>query len=251
MTNTLFTRVNILDGSGDLPFLGEVLVRGNRIVSVHRGLPTQPPDNVQIIDGMGTATLMPGLIESHAHLSIDNTDDLAKIGNIPPEETTLIAARNASLYLDFGITSCISAAAAKPRIDVVIRNAINAGQIPGPRLLAASPWLTVTGGLGDLRTMHMPHVGSMAIVLDGPEAFRRQVRELIREGVDIIKLVISGAGPFPAEIRSCQQTEHLAVPVGIEHVFGIHVAVLALADQAITEVRPYVQRVITVETGKL
>ena len=137
-------------------------------------------------------TLMPGLIESHAHLSIDNTDDLAKIGMIPPEENTLIAMRNARFYLDCGITSCISAAAAKPRLDVVIRNAINAREIAGPRLLAASPWLTVTGGLGDMRRLHMPHVESMAIMIDGPENFRRVTRELIREGVDIIKLVISG-----------------------------------------------------------
>ena len=137
-------------------------------------------------------TLMPGLIESHSHLSIDNSDDLAKIGMVPPEETTLIAMRYAKFYLDCGITSCISAAAAKPRVDVVIRNAINAGEIPGPRTLAASPWLTVTGGLGDLRKEHMPDLSSMAIVLDGPEAFRQKTRELIREGVDIIKLVISG-----------------------------------------------------------
>lgn len=192
MTKTLFTNVNILDCTGEPPYLGEVLIDGNRIVSVHRGAAALLRDNVQVIDGGGTATLMPGLIESHAHLSIDNTDDLAQIGRIPPEETTLLAAANAKFYLDCGITSCLSAAAAKPRIDVVIRNAIQAGQIPGPRLLAASPWLTVTGGLGDLRTLHMPDVSSMAIVLDGPEAFRQKTRELIREGVDIIKLVISG-----------------------------------------------------------
>ena len=63
---------------------------------------------------------MPGLIESHAHLSIDDVDDLGKIGMIPPEENTLLAMRVARDYLDYGITSCISAAAAKPRIDVVI-----------------------------------------------------------------------------------------------------------------------------------
>ncbi len=192
MPGTLFTRVHILDATGTPPYPGEVLVEGNRITKIHRGPPALPRESAQVIDGGGTSTLMPGLIESHSHLSIDNTDDLAQIGLIPPEETTLIAARNAKLYLDCGITSCLSAAAAKPRIDVVIRNAINAGQIPGPRLLAATPWLTVTSGLGDLRKLHMPHLDSMAIVLDGPEAFRQKVRELIREGVDIVKLVISG-----------------------------------------------------------
>jgi len=74
---------------------------------------------------------MPGLIESHAHLSIDDVDDLAKIGMMPPEENTLLAMRIAGNYLNYGITSCISAAAAKPRLDVVIRNAINAGRFQG------------------------------------------------------------------------------------------------------------------------
>lgn len=191
MPSVLFTGVNVLDCTGAAPFPGEVLVEGNRIVAVARDGHRLSRDNVDVIDGAG-ATLMPGLIESHAHLSIDNAADLVQIGMIPPEETTLIAVRNARLYLDCGFTSCISAAAAKPRVDVVLRNAINKGDFPGPRLLAASPWLTVTGGLGDMRTLQNPHVTSMAITLDGPEAFRRTTRELIREGVDIIKLVISG-----------------------------------------------------------
>lgn len=222
MPGTLFTRVNILDCTGEQPFAGEVLVEGNRIAKVHRGGPALPRDNVQVIDGGGTATLMPGLIESHSHLSIDNTDDLAKIGLIPSEETTLIAARNAKFYLDCGITSCLSAAAAKPRIDVVIRNAINAGQIPGPRLLAATPWLTVTSGLGDLRKLHMPHLDSMAIVLDGPDAFRQKVRELIREGVDIVKLVISGDTfvPHAGSHTTVMSEAEVAAAAEVVHAHG-------------------------------
>lgn len=191
MTKTLFVNVVVLDCTGADPYPGEVLVDGPRIAAVARQPGIFSRDGVELIDG-GGATLMPGLIESHAHLSIDNASDLIQIGMIPPEETTLIAVRNARLYLDCGITSCLSAASAKPRTDIAIRNAINKGEIPGPRLLAASPWLTVTGGLGDMRTLHMPHMSSMAIVVDGPENYRRVTRELIREGVDIIKLVISG-----------------------------------------------------------
>ena len=191
MAKTLFSNVMVLDCTGAEAYSGEVLVDGTRIAGVARDSQKLPHDGVNVIDG-GGATLMPGLIESHAHLSIDDAADLVQIGMIPPEETTLIAVRNARLYLDCGITSCISAASAKPRTDVVIRNAINKGEIAGPRLLAASPWLTVTGGLGDMRTLHMPHMSSMAITVDGPENYRRVTRELIREGVDIIKLVISG-----------------------------------------------------------
>lgn len=191
MSKVLFRGVRVLDCSGGEPFDGEVLVEGERIAAVCRGVTGLSRDGAEVIEG-GGATLMPGLIESHAHLSINNASTLTEIGTIPTEETTLIAMHNARLYLDCGITSCISAASAKPRTDVVIRNEIESGRIPGPRMLAATPWLTVTAGLGDMRTLHMPDVSSMALMVDGPENFRRVAREMIREGVDIIKLVISG-----------------------------------------------------------
>ena len=219
MTRTLFTDITILDCTGAEPYPGEVLIEGPRIAAVSRGTDRLPRENADVIDG-GGATLMPGLIESHAHLSIDNAADLVQIGLIPPEETTLIAVRNARLYLDCGITSCISAASAKPRTDVVIRNAINKGEIPGPRLLAASPWLTVTGGLGDMRTLHMPQMSSMAITLDGPEEFRRTTRELIREGVDIIKLVISGDTFVPHAPSHTTVMSEVEVAAAAEVVFA-------------------------------
>ncbi|MBM82502.1 MAG: cytosine deaminase [Planctomycetaceae bacterium] len=235
MSDTLFTNVNVLDCTGAEPFLGEVLVQGNRITSISRESGTLSCDGAEIIDGGGKSTLMPGLIESHAHLSVDNTDDLAKIGMMPPEENTLVAARNAAFYLDCGITSCMSAAAAKPRLDVVIRNAINAGEIPGPRLLAASPWLTVTGGLGDLRTLHMPHMSSMAIVLDGPDQFRQQVRELIREGVDIIKLVISGDTfvPHAGSDSTVMSESEVAAAAEVVHAHGKRMSAHARSAEAV------------------
>lgn len=221
MAKTLFTHVHILDCTGSPTFTGEVLVEGNRIASVGRCDGALARDGAEIVNGNG-ATLMPGLIESHAHLSIDNAATLTEIGVIPPEENTLIAMHNARLYLDCGITSCISAAAAKPRLDVVIRNEINSGRIPGPRLLAATPWLTVTGGLGDMRTLHMPHVSSMAIVVDGPENYRRVTRELIREGVDIVKLVISGDTFVPhADSHSTVMSEaEVAAAAEVVHAHG-------------------------------
>lgn len=235
MTGTLFTRVQIIDCTGAPPFVGEVLVHGNRIAKVHLGSPALNRENVLVVDGAGKATLIPGLIESHAHLSIDNTDDLANIGRTPPEETTLIAAKNAKLYLDCGITSCLSAAAAKPRVDVVIRNAINAGQIPGPRLLAASPWLTVTGGLGDLRTQHMPDVPSMAIILDGPEAFRQKVRELIRDGVDVIKLVVSGDTfvPHAPSHATVMSEREIAAAADVVHAHGKRMSAHARSAESV------------------
>ena len=197
MAKSYFQNVNVIDATGRNPFLGNVLVEDQRIKTVRAGQPeTQSPD-VRIIDGLTKHFLLPGLIESHAHLSIDNTDDLAALGALPPEEHTLLTMHNAKRYLDYGITSCISAASAKPRLDLVIRNAINVGKIPGPRLLAATPWMTVTGGLGDMRTLHQPYIESMALMVDGPDEYQRVCREMIREGVDIIKLVISGDSFVP------------------------------------------------------
>jgi imidazolonepropionase-like amidohydrolase len=235
MARVLFTNLHVLDCSGAEPFLGEVLVEGNRIAAVAAGAGALPHDQARIVDGGGTACLMPGLIESHAHLSIDDVDDLGKIGMIPPEENTLLAMRVARDYLDYGITSCISAAAAKPRIDVVIRNAINAGEIPGPRLLASSPWLTVTGGLGDMRRLHMPYLESMALVADGPEAYRRLTRELIREGVDIIKLVISGDTFVPhAPSHSTVMSEaEVAAAAEVVHAHGKRMSAHARSAESV------------------
>jgi cytosine/adenosine deaminase-related metal-dependent hydrolase len=91
MARTLFTNVTVIDGSGVEPFAGEVLVDGNRIKSVARGRGTIASDGAERVDGAGT-TLMPGLVEAHAHISFANTPDLASLGDIPPEEHTLLAA---------------------------------------------------------------------------------------------------------------------------------------------------------------
>jgi len=190
MAKVLFKNVNIIDCTGAPPFSGQVLVEGNRIKAVSPAAATIPSDGAEVVDGMG-ATLMPGLIEAHSHLTFLDTSDLESLGFVPPEEHTLRSMKNARKMLDQGFTSCNSAASAKPRLDVVLRNAIDAGDIPGPRTLAATPELTVTSGLGDVRLMHM-HRETFAIVCDGPDEFRRVARQMCREGVDTLKINPSG-----------------------------------------------------------
>ena len=231
----MFTHVNVLDCSGDDPFEGEVLVEGNEIVEISKETGKLPRDGAEVLVGGDDVTLMPGLVESHSHLSINNVDDLTALGRIPPEEHTLLTMHNARLYLDHGITSCISAASAKPRLDVVIRNAIENGEIPGPRLLAATPWLTVTGGLGDMRTLHMPTVESMALMVDGPEEYRRLTRELIREGVDIIKLVISGDSfvPHAGSETTIMSEEEVAAAAEVAHAHGKRLSAHARSAESV------------------
>jgi imidazolonepropionase-like amidohydrolase len=190
MDRTLFTNVTVLDCTGAPPYAGEVLIEGNRIKQVAKSGKGLARQGARLVDG-GGATLMPGLIEAHAHISFCNTPTLEGLGEIPPEEHTLKSMRFARVMLDQGFTAIFSAAAAKPRLDVVIRNAIDAGEIPGPRMRAASPELTVTGGLGDVRLAHIER-GTFAICCDGPDEFRRTAREMCREGVDTLKINPSG-----------------------------------------------------------
>jgi len=192
MGNILFSNVRIFDGTGEHPYLGEVVVQGNRIKHVGRGSRTVASNGHTVIDGAG-ATLMPGLTEAHAHFSWNNSPSLDAIFRMPPEEHTLFAANVARTYIDMGWTSCVGAAAAKPRLDCVIRNAINSGLIPGPRYLANSQEIATMGGLGDTS---LPHVDvremSFGWVVTGPEEMRKAVRMFIKYGCDLIKLNLSG-----------------------------------------------------------
>src|SRR6202161_3558351 len=191
-----FTNVRILDATGEYSYTGEVIVQGNRIKQITRGssrlAPTSGGHNGTVIDGMG-ATLMPGLIDAHLHLSWNNAPGIDPIQMMPPEEHILVTAEMAKLVLDAGFTAGRGAAAAKPRLDVVIRNFINEGRFPGPRYLAAGPEITTVGGLGDSAPSHIPHPGlNLGLVVSGPEEVRRTVRTLIKYGVDSIKLNLSG-----------------------------------------------------------
>jgi len=193
MNTTIYTNVRVIDGSGEMPFDGEVLVEGNLISAVSRSSEPLSMVGAEVIDG-GGATLMPGLLDAHSHLSFTNTMDPVDTALIPPEDHTLMCMKNARVTLDHGITSCFGAAATKPRLDVVIRDAIARGEIPGPRLLACSRQFGPTGGFNDER---LPHLGdatpAMSVCCDGPEEFQRATREACRDGVDVIKIVPSAS----------------------------------------------------------
>lgn len=190
MANTLFTNVQIFDGTSSKLQRGEALVQGNRIHAVETGRGKLPRDGAIVIDG-GGATLMPGLCSTHNHLSYNNGRSTAELAAMPLEEHVLLCSYNAKLLLDCGFTAVIGAAAAKPRLDIVIRNEINAGRLQGPRMRACTPEYTVSGGLADERKLGRD-VPGISLICDGADEFRRSVRTMIREGVDIVKFNNSG-----------------------------------------------------------
>ncbi len=190
MNATLFRNVRVLDCTGNPAFAGSVLVEGDRIAAVVPAAAAPAFGNARVVDGQG-ATLMPGLIEAHSHLSFTDFAQSVELGFIPPEEHTLRSAQNARRMFDAGFTSCFSAASAKPRLDIVLRNAIDNGDLPGPRTLAASPEMTVTSGLGDVRLYHM-YRENFGVVCNGAEEFRRFSREMVREGADTLNKRVGG-----------------------------------------------------------
>jgi imidazolonepropionase-like amidohydrolase len=188
----------VLDGSGAPPFPADVRIEGRRIAAISRPELAQQSAGAMVVDCRG-ATLMPGLVEPHAHLSFVDQATPFAFTAIPVEEHLLLTLKHAKLYLDQGFTSCFSAAATKPRLDIVVRDAIARGEHPGPRLRAASVQFTVTGGVGDLRQLHLdPGEAMYTLPCDGAVAFRRAAREACREGVDVLKIVPSGDTSTPA-----------------------------------------------------
>src|ERR1700704_783609 len=123
MSRVLFRNARVWDGSGAEAYPADVLIEGERIRAVATQMGQLEAAGAEVIEANGM-TLMPGLVEGHAHITFINAARATDIGDTPPEEHTLIAARNARILLDHGFTGAYSAASTKLRIDVVIRNAI-------------------------------------------------------------------------------------------------------------------------------
>ncbi len=239
MANILFTNVRVFDGGGDAPFTGDVLVQGNkisRVVKTSFGQSSPPVVGAQIIDGAG-AFLMPGMVEAHTHFSWNDQPSLDAIQRMPPEEHILWCAEIAKRYLDMGWTSCVGAAAAKPRLDVVIRNAINDGTIIGPRYLAASQEITVPGGLGDSTAPHMPQAEfAFGAIVSGADEMRRCVRMFTKYGVDSLKINLSGESITGMPSAMSQFTEEeIAVCVQEAKAWGKRVAAHARSTWSIKQ----------------
>lgn len=235
MNATVFRDVSILDGTGTPPWRGDVRIEGQRIVAVRRAEQRPATEDADIVEGAGR-TLMPGLIESHAHLSFVDQTTLQLHAFLPVEEHLLATLKHAKLYLDSGYTSCFSAAATKPRLDVVVKRAIDSGDHPGPRTLSASVQLTPTGGVGDLRQLHLDPGESMYTrPCDGPVEFRKAAREACREGVDVLKIVPSGdtSTPHIPAATTLMTDDEVAAVCEVAKERGKHVAAHARSAESV------------------
>ena len=168
-----------------------VLVEGNRIVAVGSAAELEIPDGASVISLDGQ-TLLPGLMDMHVHLgSAEKTIPFleAKLQSVP--RRTVNAVANAQLTLQAGFTSVRDLGSAGVTV-IAVRDAINAGQITGPRIWASGPSLGITGGHCDNNYFPPELEVTGEGVADGPWAVRGKVREVIKLGADTIKFCATG-----------------------------------------------------------
>lgn len=179
----LIRNARIFDGSGEPAFDGAVLIDGDRIAEVLRGADAGVSAD-RTIDAQGM-TLMPGMVDAHAHLTWGSSvEQIYHQFILPPEELKVAAWRNARVLLDHGFTSLYSAGALSDGIEVELARAIEAGETPGPRLVPSTIERSPEGDEG----VETGNVFNGR----GAEAMRGFVGYCAAEGVQSIKLIVSG-----------------------------------------------------------
>ena len=229
---------HLFDGkSGQLLSPGLVVVQGQRIIGVGAGAAIPP--NSHVID-LGDATLLPGFIDAHTHITLDHDDNWAQgfyEGMLRfPVEQSFHAARNAKVTLQAGVTTARDVGSGD-FIDVALRNAINQGLTEGPRMLVAGHAIGSTGGHCDSAPIppdRMKPAGTLEGVCNGPEQCRLAVREQMKYGADLIKICASGgvlSESDPVDVPQLTPEELHAI-ITEAHAWGRKVAAHAHGDLA-------------------
>jgi len=219
----LIDKVRIIDGLGNAPFEGSVLVEGNRIAAVgdRSSMNLHAPE---IIDGAGYH-LMPGLIDAHCHVTFDEPHSNDELFFHRREAlSALIAARNAQRVLSAGVTGFLDADCIFD-IGVDLRDAIDAGVLVGPRMsTGGNALLTSVGGTAGLLFPEQGRRGYAKIVR-GRDEIVAEVRRQAKMGVDWIKVHVTGLIPrqrHKGEIQAwsfdelrtvCDTAHELGIPV--------------------------------------
>lgn len=218
---------------------GVVVLRGTQIVSLTAG---DAPSGATSID-LGDATIMPGLIDAHTHVSapvVVSAFLMAGRKNNPADsvaEAALNSTRNAAAMLANGFTT-IRDVGGGNGIDIAMRNAIARGMIPGPRMLASGPALSITGGHGDSNDI-APFVDVHSEIASGvsfgPDGFRQKVREHVKRHVDLIKITSTGGVLSYGDAFDVPQfnLDEIQAIVDEAHKFGLVVASHSHGDPGI------------------
>ncbi|HKD77181.1 MAG TPA: amidohydrolase family protein, partial [Ktedonobacterales bacterium] len=165
-----------------------IVIEDGKIVSV--GPDTgSPPEDAKVID-LSSETVLPGLIDAHTHITFDPKFGYDRLAISVPREA-LIGAKNARITLLAGFTT-IRNLGATEFAEIALRDAINVGDVPGPRIDASGPALSITGGHCDDNLLPYEWHATQVGVADGVENVQHKVREVIKYGADVIKVCATG-----------------------------------------------------------
>ena len=166
-----------------------LVIEDRRIVSIAASAEAKIPTDAVRID-LPNATVLPGLIDAHTHLTSEPRFGYDRLAISVPREA-LIGAKNARVTLLAGFTTARNVGA-RGFTDVALRDAINAGDVPGPRLLVSGPPLSITGGHCDNNMLPSEYHATSDGAADGVAAVQHKVRENIKYGADLIKVCATG-----------------------------------------------------------
>ncbi len=225
MTATLFKNAMIFDGSGADLFPGDVRVEGNQIVAVGQNIEAE---GAKTFDCAGR-TLMPGMVEAHAHLTWPSSiERVINAMRVPLDEHVAITEANARITLEAGYTGAYSAGSLGEKIEPALRDRIDAGQIPGPRLRASALEKGAEGVMGVPEGHDPTHDRD----IPGLIAY---VRAMKAQGCDTIKFLMSSDEAFQrggAQILMYSEEETQAIGAAAREA-GVWLACHAQAAEAI------------------
>ena len=187
---------HLWDGTGREPAANQAIeVRGGRITRVDRMSAWTPPRDLHRLDAEGRFVI-PGLLDCHVHLIYARFNSLAEIDQWPIEYHTLRAAENAATLLSYGYTT-VRDVGTRGAIAASVREAVTQGLVTGPRIVASGPVLCTEGGHADSTPGWMRNELSLAMTVNGVDEVRRAVRTQVKQGVDNIKVGVTGAEASP------------------------------------------------------
>ena len=212
-----------------------IIVTGERIAHVGSADDPAQPAGVTVLD-LGDVTLLPGLIDAHTHLTGDPHRGAYESLGISATRAALYGVSAAKRTLEAGFTT-VRNVGADGFGDVALRDAIDAGEVVGPRMLVSGPALGITGGHCDdnLLSHDIPHKGEG--VADGPWAARARVRENVKYGADVIKICATGGVLSKGDSPGAEQytLEEMQAIADEAHKLGRRVAAHAHGTQGIKD----------------
>ena len=221
---TILTAARFIDGNGGpVSEQAAILLENDTISQIGTRETVRAPEGAHVDEfDYGNATILPGLVDGHVHL-IGIGDGRAgdELVTLPDEILTVQAAQNARRHLYSGVTT-IRDCGAKNRTTFLLRDAVNMGILPAPRLVLAGRPVAIVGG----------HLSYFGIQATGPNECRAAVRQLVKEGADFIKITATGGSTRTSHpLRPSFNVDELSAICEEAHKFGMHAGAHCVSSQ--------------------